>query len=462
MFAELDDRVHLHHPSWLRSGPAVVLHPKRTGSPFVLVDGEPVAFAVGGEGPTVEATSVPDADEDGIPDLLDVLIGAKKTVLNGAAYQSSYRELDYPMGDVPREQGVCTDVIIRALRNAGYDLQALLAEDIKAHPSRYPQVEEPDPNIDHRRVKNLLPYFQAHWQGVPADTSRKPLLPGDVCFMDTMHGPEPEHMGIVSDRLGKSGRPLIINNWNDGTRTSEMDLLSFVPITHRFRPKTRATVQPADRGLVGLLARHGLEIADEHRQLLLVTVATWDRSAGSLQRYRRNDSGHFVPMGDPRPVRIGKKGLGRGRGLHDATALQALSPKKEGDRKSPAGAFGPQTSAPYQPARWPWRSVGSQDRFVDDPTSPFYNSWQKVPPQGAPSWSSAEKLSMYELGLVVHHNRHPTKPGAGSAIFMHTWKNANTSTIGCTALSPHHLKRVLSWLDPAAKPAIVQVAGALL
>ena len=175
-----------------------------------------------------------DADGDGIADILDLLIGARKTVVNAASYGAGYIRLKYPMGDVPRGVGVCTDVVIRAARNAGVDLQAEVHRDIKRARRAYPMVRRPNAHIDHRRVKTLLPYFKRHWR----DVDGQALAPGDVVFMDTFPNRSgPDHIGIVSNRKGPSGKPLIINNWTDGTVTAEMDLLAFVPVTHRFRMK---------------------------------------------------------------------------------------------------------------------------------------------------------------------------------------------------------------------------------
>lgn len=179
-----------------------------------------------------------DADGDGIPDPLDVLLGAKKTALNAAAYTQGYVRITYPGGDVPRTMGVCTDVVIRAVRNAGIDLQKALHDDIRRAPRAYPMVKgRGNPNIDHRRVSTLLPYFKRHWDRRSArlDDPDDPLRPGDVIFMDTLARPGPDHIGILSDRIGDSGLPLVINNWTNGTVTTEMDLLSFVPVLYRFR-----------------------------------------------------------------------------------------------------------------------------------------------------------------------------------------------------------------------------------
>lgn len=186
-----------------------------------------------------EATAKRDHDGDGIPDPLDVLVGAKKTVLNADAYTEGYVTIKYPMGDVPREMGVCTDVIIRAVRNAGIDLQKELHEDIRRAKSSYPMVKGTgNAHIDQRRVATLLPYFKRHWEKhtEKLDDAADPLRPGDVIFMDTFPSRSgPDHIGIVSDTIGESGLPLIINNWTNGTVTAEMDLLTFVPVLHRFR-----------------------------------------------------------------------------------------------------------------------------------------------------------------------------------------------------------------------------------
>ena len=186
-----------------------------------------------------DAKRASDRDKDGVPDALDILIGAKKTVLNADAYTEGYMKMPYPGGDVPRDVGVCTDVVIRAVRNAGLDLQQALHEDIKRARASYPMIKKnPDWQIDQRRVKTLLPYFVRHWKKhtVKLDDTSDPLRPGDVIFMDTFPSREgPDHIGIISDTIGDSGMPLVINNWTNGTVTAEMDLLPSVPVLYRFR-----------------------------------------------------------------------------------------------------------------------------------------------------------------------------------------------------------------------------------
>jgi uncharacterized protein YijF (DUF1287 family) len=220
-----DDRPVKAYPFPLRPDDAAELAPIIAGRPQrVLGAREPVP---GG-----------DRDDDGIPDALDLLLGAKKVALNGAAYGGDYISIPYPGGDVPRAMGVCTDVIVRALRNAGVDLQRELHEDIARAPRAYPMVKRADANIDQRRVRTILPWFQRHLEahGTDPRSASDPFLPGDILFMDTFPSrPGPEHVGIVSDRTGPSGLPLVINNWTEGYHEAEMDLLETVAVTNRFR-----------------------------------------------------------------------------------------------------------------------------------------------------------------------------------------------------------------------------------
>ena len=178
-----------------------------------------------------------DHDGDGIVDRLDVLLGARKLVRNGARYQSNYRKLAYPGGDVPRTEGVCTDTIVRAFRNAGIDLQKEIHEDIARAPKSYPMVSRADANIDHRRVRVMLPWLRRHLDELPAGARS---LPGDVVLFDTFPSkPGPDHIGIVSD-AEHGGVLVVINNWTDGSTEGEMELLSWCPVTHRFRPRVPA------------------------------------------------------------------------------------------------------------------------------------------------------------------------------------------------------------------------------
>lgn len=467
IFSDLEDRVRVSLPTWLSPGPADIVE-SESGGRFAIIDHTPIGFAPPASPTTfrVPSFNTIDHDGDGIPDALDILLGAKKTVLNGAAYKSTYRIIPYPGGDIPRDEGVCTDVVIRSLRNAGFDLQKAIHEDATARPGAYPGITKLDRNIDHRRVRNLIPYFKKYWTSLPVDPKDRtvPWLPGDIVFLDTMNDSQPEHLGVVSDALGPSGLPLIVNNWTDGFRTSEMDLLTFVPVRGRFRVPMRWPAVPAEQvGVAGLLHRRGLSLGPEHKQLVLVVVPSWSLAGGWLRRYERGEGNRWEEVGAGRAAVIGAGGLAIGRGLGAAARPIGLQAKKEGDLRSPEGAFtfgtafGREQTPPFR-GPWPYRTATSDDRWVDDPASPHYNAWKR---EGEGVWASAEDLSQYRLAVVVNHNQEPVLPGAGSAIFVHSWQGPASPTLGCTALAEQHVVELLEWLRPDARPVIVQLAGTL-
>jgi uncharacterized protein YijF (DUF1287 family) len=464
LFSTYDDAVEVAFPDWLDESTELRVRGPG-GDVFAFVDGRAVALAPDEEVDfEVASFGNADRDGDGIPNGIDILLGAKKAAENSAAYGSPYREIDYPNGDVPTDEGVCTDTLVRTMRNAGLDLQKQLHEDIRQHPEAFPMVkDDPNPNIDHRRVKTLLPHFERRWTSLPTELhSHRPWLPGDVLFMDTYGDERPDHVGIIADRLGASGAPLVINNWTDGYSTSAMDVARLVPVTHRFRMPGELDVPAEHRGLEGVLRRAELTMDASHQQVVLVTVATATSAHGELRRYERTGD-RFRLVGKPFPVTVGAGGLGTGRGLHPSSWSGLEATKREGDRRAPAGIFELGTAfgggdAPYS-GGWPWRTVGADDVFVDDPESDHYNTWQSDTKDR--DWSSAERLSMYDLGLVVKHNTGETQPDAGSAIFLHTWQGDSKPTLGCTAMARDDLERLLGWLDPERSPVLVQLSGSV-
>ncbi|MGM0555548.1 MAG: DUF1287 domain-containing protein [Myxococcota bacterium] len=458
IFSDLDPKVRVRFPSWLKGRDITIAHHGGASSLIAYVDGVAVGFGSPDMG-ELEVVSDPDAhddDGDGIPNQLDILMGAKKTALNAAPYKGGYQGLDYPGGDVPRTEGVCTEVIIRAVRNAGIDLQKELHEDIERASNAYPMVDKPDTNIDQRRVKTLLPYFERRWEAKSTDIDDKSdWLPGDIVFMNTMRDERPDHVGIVSDELGASGYPLIINNWTNGYHTQPMDLLKFVPVTHRFRLPAAKVQFGEPTQLVTALAEHGLRIDGKHRQAVLVR-AERNGAAATLTRYQRERTGRWARVGEPVEARVGRSGLGLGRGIQ-APIRTGLHPKVEGDGRAPAGLFeigtGFGRGEKAFEGDWPWRVAGEADRWVDDPESASYNTWQKA--EG--DWSSAEKLTNYELALVVRHNTPEPKPGDGSAIFIHDWSLDAGGTLGCTGIERGAMLELLAWLKPQASPVVVQL-----
>ena len=155
-------------------------------------------------------------------------------------YDGSYQRLAYPGGDIDRARGVCTDVIIRALRDAhGFDLQQAVHEDMKRAFSAYPKnwgLSRPDRNIDHRRVPNLRRFLARRGAQQPAPTPDSDFRPGDL--VTWMLGPGLPHIGIVSDRLVPgTARPLILHNVGAGARLE--DFLLAYPMTGHYRLENR-------------------------------------------------------------------------------------------------------------------------------------------------------------------------------------------------------------------------------
>ena len=155
-------------------------------------------------------------------------------------YDGAWRRIGYPMGDVPISTGVCTDVVIRAWRGQGVDLQQLVHEDMRRAWQAYPKqwgLKRPDTNIDHRRVPNLATFFKRHGHALPASRNLADYQPGDmVTWM--LPGNLP-HIGIVSNRKGADGAPLVIPHVSAGTQ--EENALLRWPITghYRYRPAPR-------------------------------------------------------------------------------------------------------------------------------------------------------------------------------------------------------------------------------
>lgn len=151
-------------------------------------------------------------------------------------YDPAYVVLPYPGGDVAPERGVCTDVVIRAFRGIGLDLQKAVHEDMKKAFAAYPRnwgLKRPDKNIDHRRVLNLRTYFKRRGWELPLTRNAADYKPGDL--VTCIVGGSLPHIMIVSDRRAPDGTPLIIHNIGAGTE--EEDALFLFPLTGHYRAK---------------------------------------------------------------------------------------------------------------------------------------------------------------------------------------------------------------------------------
>jgi len=150
-------------------------------------------------------------------------------------YDLSYFSIAYPNGDVPRDRGVCTDVIIRAYRKLHIDLQQLVHEDMRNHFSQYPRswgLSSTDKNIDHRRVPNLMTFFKRSGASLPVTEYAIDYQPGDIVCWSLSRGMK--HIGLVVKEKSADGkRHLIVHNIGEGQVLE--DCLFNYPIIGHYR-----------------------------------------------------------------------------------------------------------------------------------------------------------------------------------------------------------------------------------
>ncbi len=155
-----------------------------------------------------------DADGDGIDDQSDILASALAYLATGPEYMSKYYASGYPDDGY----GVCTDVVAFAMREAGYDLMQLVQDDIYANFDDY-NIEKPDANIDFRRVRNLLVYFENTAQALTTDTSKiSEWQAGDIVIWDG-------HIGLISNHRNRRGVPFVLHNGSPYQSSYEQDIL---------------------------------------------------------------------------------------------------------------------------------------------------------------------------------------------------------------------------------------------
>jgi len=157
-------------------------------------------------------------------------------------YDPAYVKLAYPLGDVPIERGVCTDVVVRAFRRVGYDLQELVHRDMKEAWPVYQRsakwnLKRPDPNIDHRRVPNLATFFTRHGVALGVSKDARNYAPGDIVTWQVP--PNLPHIGLVADVRTAAGVPLIIHNIGNGTRMEDRLFAYTITGHYRFPAKSR-------------------------------------------------------------------------------------------------------------------------------------------------------------------------------------------------------------------------------
>ncbi|MDA9004112.1 DUF1287 domain-containing protein [bacterium] len=162
---------------------------------------------------------------------------ASERTLSQVIYNGAYQSIDYPMGDVSANIGVCTDVVIRAYRALGVDLQEQVHKDMKANFAAYPSkriwgLTRTDTNIDHRRVPNLRVFFARHGQSLTVSDQPEDYQPGDIVSWRLSNGRP--HIGIVSSEKNAQGtRYMIVHNIGLGPKTE--DQLFEYDITGHYR-----------------------------------------------------------------------------------------------------------------------------------------------------------------------------------------------------------------------------------
>jgi L,D-peptidoglycan transpeptidase YkuD (ErfK/YbiS/YcfS/YnhG family) len=211
-------------------------------------------------------------------------------------------------------------------------------------------------------------------------------------------------------------------------------------------------------------------------QMILVTTSDWNAVEGLMRRYERaTEHEDWRPVGDPISIVVGRNGLAWGIGVvptDNAQVRSASDPvKREGDGRAPAGVFALGTafgyaSEPLQGLKMPYLNLTPSIECVDDPGSKHYN---RLVDRSVvvPDWNSSEHMrnagEAYRWGVVIDHNGTLTgdtnapEPGGGSCVFLHIWHSHDQGTAGCTAMSQTELGTLLTWLDLARQPLLVQL-----
>ena len=222
--------------------------------------------------------------------------------------------------------------------------------------------------------------------------------------------------------------------------------------------ESRAAADPAPR------------VLEAARQLLVVTTIDWDAVAGELRRYQRASAdGTWQAVGVPVGIVVGKSGTA----WDPAVRPSIPGPiKREGDGRSPAGAFALGTAfglAPPAEASWlrlPYVQEVATLECVDDAASAHYNRLVDRAAVSSVDWKSSEKMAevgeAYRWGVVVEYNTGTPVPGQGSCIFLHVSPTPGAGTAGCTAMAASALDDLLHWLDPRQSPVLVQMPTAAM
>jgi len=213
-----------------------------------------------------------------------------------------------------------------------------------------------------------------------------------------------------------------------------------------------------------VISLHASSPYERSRQLVVVTSDGWKSPRGVLRRFEKH-KGSWREVGRSIPVVVGKNGMGWGRGLH-GYALGAGPKKREGDGRAPAGIF----AMPFlfgegvSRFRYPYRRMTRYHHCVDDSRSRYYNRIVDSR-EVERDYRSFERMKfpsgLYRYGIFVEHNRAQVSRG-GSCIFLHIRKPSGAPTVGCTAMKQGDLVKLMTWLDPSAKPLLIQAPRGII
>jgi D-alanyl-D-alanine dipeptidase len=203
---------------------------------------------------------------------------------------------------------------------------------------------------------------------------------------------------------------------------------------------------------------------DGARQMVLVVTPAWDSTSGTLRRFvRASDADAWRPVGAVVPIVVGRTGVA----WDDSQVRPATGEpvKREGDGRSPAGAFALDTAFGFdirQIVSWvrlPYVQLRTGTECVDDVRSAHYNTIVNRDSVARVDWSSSERMreiEQYAYGVHVAYNA-PPRPARGSCIFLHIWGGPRSVTAGCTAMDEDALKTLMGWIDPQGRPILVQL-----
>ena len=208
---------------------------------------------------------------------------------------------------------------------------------------------------------------------------------------------------------------------------------------------------------------------DGARQMVLVVTPAWDSTTGTLRRFERtSDEAPWQPVGEALPIVVGRTGVA----WDDSQARPAVGEpvKREGDGRSPAGAFPLDAAFGFdirQIVSWvrlPYIRLRTTTECVDDSRSAHYNTIVDRDSVARVDWTSSEKMreiEQYAYGVHVAYNA-PPRPSRGSCIFLHIWAGPRSVTAGCTAMSEPALKELMGWVDPERRPMLVQLPASAM